>query len=44
MAILLVKQNDNPVPESPGKWRQGEIVGVFADDHVFGGAEVPGGG
>jgi len=44
MAILLVKQNDNAVPDSPGKWRQGEIVGAFPDDHVFGGAEVPAAG
>lgn len=41
MAILLCKVSDNPVPESPGKWRAGEIVAAVADDHVFGAQEVP---
>lgn len=41
MAILLSKTADNNVPESPGKWRAGEIVAAFADDHVFGAKELP---
>lgn len=41
MPILLCKTADNPVPESPGKWRAGEIVAAVADDHVFGAQEVP---
>lgn len=35
MPILLCKTADNNVPESPGKWRAGEIVTAVADDHVF---------
>lgn len=35
MAILLVKVNDNNVPDSPGKWRAKEVVAVFESDHVF---------
>ena len=41
MAILLVKVQDNAVPDTPGKWRAGEIVAAFPDTHVFGGAELP---
>ena len=41
MPILLCKTADNPVPESPGKWRAGEVVAAVADDHQFGAQEVP---
>lgn len=41
MPILLSKTADNPVPDSPGKWRAGEVVAAVADDHVFGAQEVP---
>ena len=40
MAILLIKRADNPVPESPGKWRAGEVVAVVESDHVFGAKET----
>lgn len=40
MAILLVKAQDNNVPDSPGKWRMGDVVTVVDDDHVFGGMEL----
>ena len=40
-AILLVKQTDAPVAESPGRWKAGEIVAVFEADHVFDRAEFP---
>ena len=41
MPILLCKTADNPVPESPGKWRAGEVVAAVADDHQFAAQEVP---
>jgi len=41
MPILLVKVASSDVPDAPGRWRSGEVVGVFPDDHVFGGKEVP---
>jgi len=41
MAILLAKTADNPVPDSPGKWRVGEIVAAVEDDHTFGSQETP---
>jgi hypothetical protein len=44
MAVLLVKQQDNNVPDTPGKWRAGEIVNVFEDGHIFGLKEVPSAG
>lgn len=44
MPILLCKTADNHVPDSPGKWRVGEIVAAVADDHQFGAAEVPSAG
>jgi len=44
VAILLIKRDDNPVPESPGKWRAGEVVAVVEDGHTFGSEEVPAAG
>lgn len=41
MAILIVKKGDNNVPDSPGKWRDGEIVACVEDGHVFGSEELP---
>jgi hypothetical protein len=44
VAILLVKVADAPVPDSPNKWRAGEIVAAFEDGHVFGNKEIPSAG
>lgn len=44
MPIILVKTADNPVPDSPGKWRAGEVVTVVPDNHQFGSQEVPSAG
>ena len=44
MPILVCKIADNNVPDSPGKWRAGEVVTAVADDHVFSAAELPSGG
>ncbi len=44
MPILLVKVNTNNVPDSPGRWKAGEVVIAFADNHDFGLAEVPAAG
>ena len=44
MPILVCKVADNNVPESPGKWRAGEVVTAVPDDHVFSAAELPSGG
>ena len=41
MPIMLAKVNTNNVPDSAGRWRAGEIVQAFTDDHEFGNAEVP---
>ena len=40
MAIILAKTADNPVPESPGKWRAGEVVTITEDAHLFGSQEL----
>lgn len=44
MPILLVKVGSSDVPDGPGRWRSGEIVGAFADSHIFGAQEVPAAG
>lgn len=44
MAILVVKKNINTVPDSPGKWKAGEVVTAVADDHVFSVGELPAAG
>lgn len=44
MPTLLVKVNTNNVPDSPAKWKAGEVVAVVADDHEFGSAEIPSAG
>jgi hypothetical protein len=36
---LIVMAADNPVPESPGRWRRGEIVDVI--DRIIGGTPHP---
>ena len=41
MAILLAKVNTNAVPDSPGRWKAGEVVSAFDDGHEFGTKEVP---
>ena len=41
MPILLAKVNTNNVPDSPGRWRAGEVVAAFDDNHEFGTDEVP---
>jgi len=41
MPTLLIKVNTNNVPDSPGRWKAGEVVAAVEDGHVFGGAEVP---
>ena len=41
MPILLVKVNTSNVPDSPARWRAGEVVAAVADDHEFGNAELP---
>lgn len=41
MAILLGRVGDAPVAESSAKWRDGQIVDVFEDDHGFGWYEMP---
>ena len=41
MPILLCKTADNNVPDSPGKWRVGEVVVAVSDDHTFGSQETP---
>ena len=40
-AVMLVKANDNPVSDSPGKWLAGEIVAVTEQDHIYGWLEFP---
>lgn len=35
-AILLIKRNENAVPDSPSKWRAGQVIQAFDADHVFG--------
>lgn len=44
MPILLVKVSTNNVPETPGRWRAGEVVAAVSDGHEFGTAEVPSSG
>ena len=44
MPILLVKVNTNNVPDSPGRWKAGEVVAAVPDNHEFGLAEVPAAG
>jgi len=44
MPILLAKVSTNNVPDSPGKWRVGEIVTAVEDGHIFGTQEVPSAG
>jgi len=44
MPILLIKVSTSDVPDSPGRWRAGEVVGVFDDSHEFGAKEVPSAG
>ena len=44
MPILLVKVNTNNVPESPGRWKAGQVVAAVDDGHTFGTAEVPAAG
>ena len=44
MAILLVKREDNDVPDTPAKWRAGEVVAAVEDDHTFCSYEVPAAG
>jgi hypothetical protein len=41
MAILLIIAQEANVIESPSKWKQGMVVGIFPDNHSFGLAEVP---
>lgn len=41
MAILLCKAADSSAPESPAKWRAGEVVTAFSDGHIFGAKELP---
>ena len=44
-AKLIIKRSDSPVPQSPGRWLQGEIVAAVEDTAVLGsGEEVSGGG
>ena len=40
-AVMLVKANDSPVPDSPGKWLAGEIVAITEQDHIYGWLEFP---
>ena len=44
MPILLVKVETSDVPDSPGRWRAGEIVGAYDDAHEFGAKEIPSAG
>lgn len=44
MPILLVKVSTNNVPDTPGRWRAGEVVAAVSDGHEFGTAEVPSAG
>ena len=44
MAILLVKIDTNNVPDSPSRWKAGEVVTAVEDGHTFGTAEVPAAG
>jgi len=37
---MLVKAEDAPVPDSPGKWLQFETVALLKHDHRFGRLEV----
>ena len=39
-AKLLIKTNDNAVPDSPGKWLRGEIVAVVEDTATLGSGEL----
>ena len=43
-ATILSKTADNPVPESPGKWRAGEVVAAVEVGHLFSVNEVPSAG
>jgi len=43
-AILLVKVSTNNVPDSPGRWKAGEIVAAVEKNHSFGSAEIPSAG
>ena len=38
--LLLVKANDSPVPDSPGKWLDMQTVAVVDVDHVLGSGEA----
>ena len=38
--LLLVKANDSPVPDSPGKWLDMQTVAVVDVDHVLGSGEL----
>lgn len=40
-ALMLLRSEDNPVPDSPGKWLQGEIVAITPQDTVYGWNEFP---
>ena len=37
--LMLVKANDSPVPDSPGKWLDMETVATVDTDHVLGNGE-----
>ena len=39
--IMLVKAEDAPVPDGPGKWLQFETVTLVNHDHRFGKLEIP---
>lgn len=39
MAELLVKAQDSPVSDGPGKWKQGHVVTVKPDGHLWGAKE-----
>lgn len=39
MAELLVRAQDAPVADGPGKWKQGQVVVVKDDGHSWGAAE-----
>lgn len=42
MAILLIRRTARPVDDAkPARWRRGEVVQVWEDDHVLGGREHP---
>lgn len=37
---LLIVESDRPVPESPGRWKEGEIVLIVDEPYTFGSGEL----